>query len=613
MTKLHVFSGLALPKDAVTQTFGVLAIKGVGKTYLEMKLFEELVKLGLQAIAIDSMGVFWGLRAAANGVGPGLRVTIFGGERADVPLVPTAGRVIAELLARENIPAILDISDFRKNEQRRFVADFASEFYHQKKKHRDPVHLVLDEADLWAPQRVDKGWEVLLGAVEDLVRRGRARGIGVTMATQRPAVINKDVLSQISVLVAMQMSSPYDIAAVDTWVRSNGTQKQRDALVGELASLQKGEAWVWSPAWLRLFKRTHVLARETFDSSKTPEVGEKIREPKALARVDIAKIKAAVEATAELQKSDDPRLLRAKIGELQRNIILLKSQVEKKPVTVPAATVTVTKAVEVPVIKPRELIRLEKVLRELSTAAGRIEGSAGDIRAHADTMRDRIEAIDRKQKQVQSSSAWAQKVGLVDMKTKAAAAKTETVSVPIVNAEAMKKAGYKTPPTARQLHDLPKLRKGELEILKSCVRIGDGATESQLGVLAGFPAGGSTFKTYVSVLKRKGLIVGNGNGMGPTELGKAVVGHVEPMPTDTSGLAELWKRRLRAGEGRILDWIIEKGAGGATLDEASAEFQDFSASTLLTYISVLKRCGLVAQDGGKILMSEALGGCGALA
>src|SRR3972149_5884190 len=120
---LRIASNLSFPKDAVTQTFGLLARRGSGKTYLEMKMTEEFVKAGLQTIFVDSMGVAWGLRASADGKGAGLPITIMGGEHGDVPLVPTAGRVIADLLAREPVTCILDIGEFRKNEQRRFMMD----------------------------------------------------------------------------------------------------------------------------------------------------------------------------------------------------------------------------------------------------------------------------------------------------------------------------------------------------------------------------------------------------------------------------------------------------------------------------------------------------------
>jgi len=48
-------------------------------------------------------------------------------------------------------------------------ADFAETLYHRN---RLPLHLVLDEADAFAPQRPMHGQERMLGALQDLVRRG---------------------------------------------------------------------------------------------------------------------------------------------------------------------------------------------------------------------------------------------------------------------------------------------------------------------------------------------------------------------------------------------------------------------------------------------------------
>jgi hypothetical protein len=44
--------------------------------------------------------------------------------------------------------------------RRRFMAAFAEALYETNE---EPLHLVLDEADLWAPQRPIKGWEGLWG------------------------------------------------------------------------------------------------------------------------------------------------------------------------------------------------------------------------------------------------------------------------------------------------------------------------------------------------------------------------------------------------------------------------------------------------------------------
>jgi hypothetical protein len=49
------------------------------------------------------------------------------------------------------------------------MAAFAQALYEANRK---PLHLMLDEADLWAPQRPIRGWEGLLGHIEEIVRRG---------------------------------------------------------------------------------------------------------------------------------------------------------------------------------------------------------------------------------------------------------------------------------------------------------------------------------------------------------------------------------------------------------------------------------------------------------
>src|SRR5205807_7288432 len=101
-------------------------------------------------------------------------------------------------------------------------------------KNRRPLQLVLDEADAFAPQRPQRGQERMLGAVEDLVRRGRARGIGVTLVTQRSAVLNKDVLTQAEVLIALRTIAPQDRDAIDEWIRVHGTPEQREQLMSKI-------------------------------------------------------------------------------------------------------------------------------------------------------------------------------------------------------------------------------------------------------------------------------------------------------------------------------------------------------------------------------------------
>ena len=87
-------------------------------------------------------------------------------------------------LARHHFSCVLDLSDFTLGEQRRFVAAFAEQLYQHN---RTPLHLVIDEADEFAPQNPRGEQRVLGGHVARLVQRGRRRGFRVIMITQRPS------------------------------------------------------------------------------------------------------------------------------------------------------------------------------------------------------------------------------------------------------------------------------------------------------------------------------------------------------------------------------------------------------------------------------------------
>src|SRR3989304_10546744 len=94
--RLLLSKDLALPLDAVTQTFGILAKKRRGKTYTASVMAEEMIKAKLPFAVLDPTGAWWGLRAAANGIDAGYPVVIIGGDHGDIPLEPTAGAIIAD-------------------------------------------------------------------------------------------------------------------------------------------------------------------------------------------------------------------------------------------------------------------------------------------------------------------------------------------------------------------------------------------------------------------------------------------------------------------------------------------------------------------------------------
>lgn len=123
--KLNIAPNLNLPLETVTQTFAILAKRGVGKTHTAVVMTEEILKAGQQVVVCDPIGVWFGLRSSKDGKSAGLPIIILGGDHADAPLDVAGGQVIADLLIDERLSVILDLSRFRKGEQTRFMTDFS--------------------------------------------------------------------------------------------------------------------------------------------------------------------------------------------------------------------------------------------------------------------------------------------------------------------------------------------------------------------------------------------------------------------------------------------------------------------------------------------------------
>jgi hypothetical protein len=378
---LKISDDLSLPLETVTQAIGILAKRRAGKSYAARRLAERLFKAGQQIVIVDPKGDWWGIRSSADGKSPGLPIVILGGERGDVPLEVNAGEVVGKLVVEERVSVLLDLSLLRKHEVSTFMGIFLETLYRLKarEQYRTPLMLIVDEADAIAPQKPYKGEERMLGAAEDIVRRGGQRGVGCTLITQRSAVLNKNVLTQIQMLAVLRTISPQDLAAIDAWIDVHGTEEERKILKGSLPSLPTGDAWFWSPGWPTvdgIFKRVHVLPIETFDSGATPKPGEKRVEPKNLADVDLDALTRQMAATIEKAKADNPKELQKKVRELT---VELDRERKKKPWE--TKSVETIKTIEKPILKDAQIKRLEVFSDKLSTVGTQLVEVAREITA----------------------------------------------------------------------------------------------------------------------------------------------------------------------------------------------------------------------------------------
>jgi len=536
--KLKLSQDLELPEEAVTETFAILGKRGVGKTTTARVLTEELLEVGLPVLILDPTGVWWGLRTSADGRRDGYPVVIFGGDHADVPLEETAGTLIADVIVSQRISAVLDLSSLSKGGTRRFSTDLLERLYFRN---REPLHVVIDEADLLAPQRVAHGGERLLGAMSDLVRRGRVRGLGVSMITQRPATLSKDILTQAEVLIALRMTGPRDVAAIDEWVRLHADEDEAREVKSSLASLPVGTAWVWSPGWLDLLRRVQIRVPRTFDSSATPRPGQQRPAARAMAPIDLAALGEQITATVERAKAEDPRQLRRTIEDLQRQL---------RTRAAPAPTVTVT----VPVLDARCLTELRGAVAAYETSAEALRAVLGTISAKCDDVAD---------------------PGRPAPSPQSARRVVQPPRPDPVPAEPSPRPAPTPVPTAAAAPDgrLPKAQRAILSVLAQHGR----RTTTQVALLTGYSHKSGGFRNSLSSLRSAELIEGRGD-IDITPEGLRVLGHYEPLPTGPA-LIEWWKReQLGKAESAILDVLVEHWPAAVPVDSI-AEVTGYSGTS----------------------------------
>lgn len=356
----------------ITSTQAILAKKRRGKSYTAQVEAEELLELGQQVVVLDPTGAWWGLRSAADGKSPGYAITIFGGDHGDVPLEASAGEALATAVVNERFSAVIDLTLLRKGERLRFAADFLETLY---RLNRQAMHLFIDEADSFIPQKTFTPEQArCLGAGDELVRRGGIRGIGVTMISQRPQVVNKDVLSQIDMLLVLQMNHPKDLHAIEDWVVEHVNKDMAREMLASLPALPIGHAWVWAPE-AKIFQRIEVRKKRTFDSGRTPKAGEVLKPPKKLAKIDLDRLGKTLSAAVEEAKANDPKSLRARVLELQKEVAAANKAKEK----------VVVKNVEI--VKPADLRRLEALVKKIDKLILRITGTNADLELHLSGLR----------------------------------------------------------------------------------------------------------------------------------------------------------------------------------------------------------------------------------
>lgn len=305
-----------IPDEAIAHHTILLGKTRAGKSSTMRGIVERLLDQNKPVGIIDPKGDWWGLKSSADGKRAGYPVIIFGGEHADVPINAHSGKAVAELVATGNRPFIIDLGGWMVGERTRFFIDFASTFFRHT---RGPRHLAIDEVHNFAPQGkvqdVDAG--KMLHWANRLASEGSGKGITLISASQRPQKVHKDYVTSHETLIAMRVIHILDRNAVKDWLDGAPDKTLGKQVLDELASLERGEAWVWSPEAKFGPVRVRFPMFKTYDSFAAPTT-EQSAKLKGWASVNLEDVKTKLEAAVEEANANDPALLKAEIARLKR-------------------------------------------------------------------------------------------------------------------------------------------------------------------------------------------------------------------------------------------------------------------------------------------------------
>lgn len=585
---LAISDKISLPVEAVTQTIACIGRKGAGKTYLATMLAEQMLAIHAQIVVLDPVGNWYGLRIAANGHGKGKDIFILGGEHGDMPLTPESGARIAQFVVSKRASVVLDISNFRQGERKRFAADFAEEFYHLKKTERSAVHLFVEEAQLFAPQRSGPDEARMLGAYENIIRLGRNYGIGATLITQRPQSVNKEVLSQVECLCVLQVNGTHERKALDEWVQEAGADRK---LVNELPGLGRGEGYVWSPSWLRKFEKVKFAKKTTFDASATPEVG-KLAKAALVSTVDIEALRESLQEVVVQSEKTDPKALQRRVRELEREL----QQAERARAAVEAQSQSQSQSQGLSESEREEIEALRETVSQLQQEADAMAAQLVTYKeriAHAVAMSENLHAV------------------LSEPEMEAVARTIPAIALPKpriqlregLPSRRITTATVATIATAPAVRESVALRAGARRMLAVlCQWSPAGRTEAQVASQVGMKRTGGTFGAYKSDLVKGGYMVVRDGLWFATEVGLDFTGgDVLPAPATTAEVVNLWAGKLRKGAREMLDVLVaRRGRPMDRTELGEAVGMEARGGTFGAYLTDLKQAGLIVVDRGTV-------------
>ena len=227
---------------------------GSGKSNTASVIAEELLDDNYNLLIVDPEGEYYGLKEKYEILHVG------NDDLCDVQVTPSHAEQLAEIALEQNMPVILDVSDYLDaDEAGELIANVVRELFQKEKDIRKPFLLMIEEMQEYLPQQ--GGNNELSELLERVAKRGRKRGLGMLGMSQRPSSVDKDFITQCDWMVWHRLTWKNDIGVVKNVLGSEKADAVED--------LNTGEGFLMTD-WDESVDRVQFKRKQTHDAGATP-------------------------------------------------------------------------------------------------------------------------------------------------------------------------------------------------------------------------------------------------------------------------------------------------------------------------------------------------------
>ncbi|CAN7249098.1 hypothetical protein Brsp04_00911 [Brucella sp. NBRC 12952] len=230
---------------------------GSGKSHLLRRLLEQSAQWVQQCI-IDPEGDFVTLADLYGHV-------VVDAARSEAELTRIASRI-----RQHRVSVVLNLEGLDVEQQMRAAAAFLGGLFDAERDYWYPMLVVVDEAQLFAPAAAgevsDEARKLSLGAMTNLMCRGRKRGLAGVIATQRLAKLAKNVAAEASNFLMGRTFLDIDMARASDLLGMERKQAE------QFRDLQRGHFIALGPALSRRPLPIKIGKVETSARSSSPKL-----------------------------------------------------------------------------------------------------------------------------------------------------------------------------------------------------------------------------------------------------------------------------------------------------------------------------------------------------